>query len=101
MTMLFSTDIKGRVIRTAAVREEGYSIFYLLLMDAVDGEREAYGIACFYIDGEGGEDADVVYDVTSSSAVAEEIFFRITSGGVTPCTLYDVAEDLISGEISL
>lgn len=105
MTASYRIDIKGDIIRAEAVREAEYSIFYLLVKDTVfdigSGRRAAYGIACFYMDGEDGGDSSFVCDVTSSEMTAEEIFSRIVLGHVTPCTLRDVTEDLVSGEESL
>ncbi len=61
-----------------------------------EGEEYAcYSIAVsLFRDGK-ADDMRLVEDVTRDQKTAQSLFYRITDGTVTPCTLCDMLEDLL------
>ncbi len=93
----FDIDVYGERLSYRTVRTWDHAVFYLLGEKTViggDGEkRPTYYIFCAIDDDEGGE-CETVFDVAPSRERAEAMFEAIVRGGVTPCTLRDVTDDL-------
>lgn len=60
-------------------------------------EGAEYAMQCIALN-ENGEKTDEarVQEITPNESIALEIFDKVYSGGVTPCTLTDVIADLLS-----
>lgn len=93
----FDIDVYGEKLSYRIVRTRDYAVFYLLGEKTVCGEngemRRTYYIFSAIDNDEGGE-CETVFDVAPSRERAEAVFEAIVSGGVTPCTLRDVTEDM-------
>ncbi len=93
----YDIDVYGETVSCRAVRTRDYSVFYLLgekTVTEADGKaRRAFYMICAIDSAEGGE-CETVFDVAPDRKRAEAMFDAIVRGGVTPCTLRDVTEDM-------
>lgn len=97
MTVTFS--INKEAVCAATVRDETYTVLYLLTVERKDDadsgrRRAAYNITAVYMDAN-GTDKRTVRDVTCSPKTALELFSLVVNGCVTPTTLYDVIYDAL------
>lgn len=99
MTETFSVKLAGTVTDTSVTAEGGVVSFYQLIKESVfDAEtgapRSSY--TCLIITVTDGEsDTALLRDVSSRKDTAKALFSSLVSGAVTPCTVYDVIEDMI------
>ena len=91
-------DKNGTVVRVTEADILGNSIKYSLVKSTVtDGKtsRDSYSVKAEYTSGN-NTDTAVARDLTSIEDIALKYFTMIADGSVTPMTLIEVAEDMIS-----
>lgn len=99
MTVSYETAINGRVLKTAITSEADLHLSYILAEETVSdeaGKRSGYSVFAAVCGGDAGTDSAFIRDLTARADEAEEFFSLITNGAVTPCTLFDAAEDYIA-----
>ncbi len=99
MTETFSVKLVGTVTDTAVTSENGVVSFYQLIKESVfdpetASQRTAY--TCLIVTVANEEtDTALLRDVSSRKDTAKALFSSLVAGSVTPCTVYDVIEDMI------
>ena len=71
-------------------------LYYELIEEVPAPGRVAYAILSRIQYCDGNRSECLVRDITSDKTLAEEFYYKIISGTVTPCTLTDVLSDLLA-----
>ena len=86
---------RGEAIKDYNTITDNLSLHYVLYVHKPSiKDREFYSVeitSCF----EDDIDSAFAFDISSIRTAAESIFQTLCSGQVTPCTLYDVLEDIL------
>jgi len=73
-------------------------LYYELIREVPSPGRTAYGILSRITYTNGKREEYLVHDITDDRDKAEEFYYKILSGTVTPCTLTDILSDLLAEE---
>lgn len=84
------------VYRTEGERGLLYTLVKEKVLDSENETRAGYSVFVCMTEAEELSDAAFVYDITSEEETAQEVLRAISCGGVTPITLRDIIEDMIS-----
>lgn len=100
MTKIFETQTNGNIIDTAVSSQDGVVSFYQLVKEPIfDEETNAFrdSYACFLLTVADCEiDFALVRDVASEMERAKAMLSLLAKCAVTPTTVFDVIEDLLS-----
>ena len=80
-------------VRTASAEAGEFRLRYSLFRTG-SGARAVYSLSVLLEAPEGDEGAEIL-DLTRDPFEANRLFDLVSGGGVTPCTLRDVLEDLL------
>ena len=89
------SENRGEVIKEHTVITDGIELYYTLYcMLLTDENRTCYSVSVTVTCGSESESA-YAFDITGIRDCAESIFDTVCAGTVTPCTLYDILEDML------
>jgi len=95
MTQNIFSENRGESIKEHTTEIDNFILQYVLYANPLSSEqRYAYSIfaSCTYHE---ESESAYAYDITSLRETADHIFDLICRGLVTPCTLFDVLENLL------
>ena len=86
---------RGEAIKSHSIKTDEIELHYELYRGVLTAEnRSCFSVAvnCIF---NGENDTSFAYDISSLRDSAESVFDQLCSGMVTPCTLFDVLENLL------
>ena len=84
----------GELIREVRTEVEGYRLTYALFQRELSRGGRSYSIGVSIVGGR-VPDRALARDVARTRSAALALFAKIADGLVTPCTLFDVLEDML------
>ncbi len=87
-------DSTFNVISSEVMYIDGLTLRYDLLSSLCDGGGDAYSLKVSAIS-DNDDYCRLAFDVTRDGGLAREIFSLLVRSAVTPCTLFDVLEDIL------